>query len=334
MPMPAGQKVFIYILGVLLGILILKVIPRNETSDEPHPWHAQTAVEGSYPMAIVDDLGREMTLTRQPRWMVSLAPSITEMLFAMEMGDHLTAVTAWDEYPAKAKLLRDSGGNLGSMDALDVAMIKDLRPQLVFATGHTPKAILEAISNPPATVVVSLEHKTIAGIYEDIGNIGRITGVPGRALHLINALSEKETFLTDRFNAASVGQRKTVLLLFSLEDDLSSGGTMGGGTWLDEVIEKAQGRNIASEHVEHFGTLPLETIREENPDCILIMKPNGSEKRAQLENQVERLATQSGWSELDAVRGGEVFWVEAGPFQVPGPRFVEAIQTVGEALWD
>jgi iron complex transport system substrate-binding protein len=177
------QKILTYLVGFVLGCLILFAIPRQDR-DKPkeHPWHAQTAPDGYYPIEITDDYGRTVRLERQPRHFISLAPSITEILFAMDMGDHLMAVTQWCTWPEEAKALRDAGAHVGSIDQPNRETIAAYRPDLIIGTELTPPEIFGAIENPPRTVAMALRHQSMEDILEDVKQIGMVTGVPGKAL--------------------------------------------------------------------------------------------------------------------------------------------------------
>ena len=217
--MTKGQKVLTYFFGFVFGCVILMFIPRDTSRRSEHPWHAQTAPEGTYPMTLVDDLGRTVTIEKQPRYFVSLAPSITEILFAMGMGDHLLAVTQWCAYPPEARKLRDSGAQVGSIDKPDREAIAAYRPDLIIGTDFTSPEVYSALENPPRTMAIALSHGSMEDVVVDIATIGKAIGVPGKALALISDLEEKRRAVEKELEPHMQGPEKKVLFLLSIEDD-------------------------------------------------------------------------------------------------------------------
>jgi|GEM_PF-1208904 len=332
MAMARGQKVLIYGIGVLLGMMILTVMPRKEPK-EPHPWHEQTAPDGYYPLTFTDDYGRELTLERQPRWFVSLAPSITEMLFAMEMGDHLLAVTEWDAYPAKAKALRDAGSSVGAIDQPDLEIIAGLGPDLVIASGHTPAAVLGRIEQLSPARAVSLHHESFADVLADIGQLGRLAGVPGRALALIRSLEARKNVILDLVDSRREHAPCRAVILLHLEEGLLPGWSPGAGTWMGDLIEMAHGENIAARLGASWGQLSLEAVLAADPEVIFVKDGATPAAQERLRARVESLAQHPVWSQVSAVRNNRIVMVENGPFSIPGPRMVEALATVAQGLW-
>ena len=228
MSLSLPKKIAVYGVGVLLGLVVIQFFP-SQKDKPPHPWKEQTAPEGSYPLTLTDDVGRVITCERQPRHLVSLAPSITEILFAMGMGDHLKGVTEWDTYPAEAKALRDQGGSIGSMDAPNRELILALHPDLVLATDLTPRQMLESLHRPPATIACSLTPTSLEDLYMDIGQIARITGVPAKGLRLVQSLRAREAAAQARIPSDVPAKR--VVLLYGIQDNLEPGWTPGAQTW-------------------------------------------------------------------------------------------------------
>lgn len=330
--MAKGQKILVYFIGVAIGTAILMLLP-DKGEREAHPWHQQTAPEGFFPMTFTDDYGREVTLRDQPRWLVSLAPSITEMLFAMEMGDHLLAVTEWDTYPEKARQLRDHGGNVGAIDHPDLEEIATVRADLVIASNLTDASVLERIQAGSRSQAISLHHDSFEDVLQDISSLGTVLGVPGRALRLLNSLkADRDAILAQLEPVRDQPRRRAVLLLY-LEDGAQPGWVPGEGTWLGELIGMAHGENIAAALGRSYGQLSLEGLLRADPEVIFMKVPTGDGARERLRAQVDALADHPIWSQISAVRNDRVVLVENGPFSVPGPRIVDALAAVAEGLW-
>jgi|TARA_B110000438_G_C15818726_1_gene653224 iron complex transport system substrate-binding protein len=328
-----SKKISIYLFGVLLGILILKLIPRKEPR-EPHPWHNQTAPESSYPRAVEDDLGRTVTLEVQPRWVVSLAPSITETLFAMEMGDHLSGVTRWDVYPEKALLLRDAGFSVGDMDAPDIERIHTLPLDLVLGSKLTPQHIYEKISGVRGVPALAIDASSLDDyLDEDLPLLGAVLGVPSKVLTFKTSLVNRRAAVAEMVERHLDSSPKRVALLLSLEETFQPGWSPGSATWLGALIDEAHGENVAAELGKQWGVFPLESLLEADPEVFLIKDGESEEHSEALRERIASLKTHPVWQHMSAVKNDRIVLLEPGPLSIPGPRMVDALEAIAGALW-
>ncbi len=327
------QKILAYATGFVLGCLILMALPRGEKASGSHPWHAQTAPEGTYPRELVDDLGRTVRLEKQPRHFISLAPSTTEILFAMGMGDHLMAVTRWCTYPEEADALREAGAQIGSMDQPNREMIASYRPDLIIGTDLTPPEIYAALENPPRTVALVLKHEGIDDIIEDVKTVGIATGVPGKALKLVQRLQRGRQAIQNRLQAVRELPPKRVLFLLSIEPGGQPGWAPGRDSWASSLIEAAHAVNVASEIGSSWGEVSLEALLTLDPEVLLIREADTAQEQARMEAEVAGLSRHPVWKEVQAVREGRIHWVPNGPLSIPGPRVIEAYSSVASAIW-
>ncbi|MFO7725124.1 MAG: ABC transporter substrate-binding protein [Oceanipulchritudo sp.] len=327
------QKILAYATGFVLGCLILMALPRGEKASGSHPWHAQTAPEGTYPRELVDDLGRTVRLEKQPRHFISLAPSTTEILFAMGMGDHLMAVTRWCTYPEEADALREAGAQIGSMDQPNREMIASYRPDLIIGTDLTPPEIYAALENPPRTAALVLKHEGIDDIIEDVKTVGIATGVPGKALKLVQRLQRGRQAIQNRLQAVRELPPKRVLFLLSIEPGGQPGWAPGRDSWASSLIEAAHAVNVASEIGSSWGEVSLEALLTLDPEVLLIREADTAQEQARMEAEVAGLSRHPVWKEVQAVREGRIHWVPNGPLSIPGPRVIEAYSSVASAIW-
>ena len=331
--MTKGQKILTYATGFVLGCLILAVIPREREAPKKHPWHAQTALEGTYPMEVVDDMGRTVRLERQPRHFISLAPSITEILFAMEMGDHLMAVTQWCDYPEAARALRDAGAHIGSMDQPNRELIATYRPDLIIGTDLTPPEIYSTIENPPGTVTVALKHESMEDVLEDVRFIGGITGVPGKAIRLAESLKAEQAAVRTALQPYLDKAPRKVLFLLSIEESMQPGWAPGESTWVHSLIREANGQNLAAELGTAWGQVSFEALLSLDPEILLLRDGANAAEQAALHKRVASLSSHPVWRQVRAVREGRVHILPYGPLNIPGPRIMKAYGAVAEAIW-
>lgn len=328
------RKWIAYLIGFALGCVILVGILRNREPRAPHPWHAQTAPEGTYPLTVTDAYGRAVEIVRQPRFIISLAPSITEILFAMDMGDHLLAVSRWCDYPAEARALRDSGASIGGIDRPDREAIAAYRPDLILGSTLTPPEIFPLLESPPRTRALALRHESVEEILADIRTIGRILGVPGHALRLLQRM-QAEAAAVDTAIAAlpPPAVPPAVLFLLSIEPDLQPGWVPGKGTWIDDLILRAKARNVAADLGKSWGALSLESLLALNPEILIVRDSQNPAEAAQLRETLAGLAQHPVWRHVTAVHDQRIHIVPHGPLNIPGPRLMQAYAAIAAAIW-
>lgn len=332
--MNRNQKILTYAIGFALGCMVLMMIPREKDRPKQHPWHAQTALEGTYPLSITDEAGRPVTLEKQPRHFISLAPSITEILFAMDMGDHLIAVTQWCDVPDAAKALRDAGAHVGSINQPNREQIAAYRPDLVIGTNFTPPEVYNAIENPPRTVAISLSHDGVADVLNDIATIGKITGVPGKALSLINKLKAQQSEIDEWLRPYRDVPPRDVLFLLSIEAEGRPGWAPGEGTWVNDLIAMSNGHNVATQLGMSWGEVSFEGLIAMDPDVVLVRDGTTDAERERIRAQLADLQDHPVWKQISAVKEGNVRIVPHGPLNIPGPRIMDAYGAVAKAIWE
>lgn len=326
------RKIGIYLSGVLLGLLILRLVPRDDRGDV-HPWHAQTAPEGMYPLEVEDDYGRRVAFPRQPRWIVSLAPSVTEMLAALEMEDHLIAVTDADRHPF-AEQLKENRMSVGRMDAPDIERIYSLGADVVIGSKLTPLAVYDRAQRSPAPVTVALDARSLDDLLqEDFPTLGRLLGVPTRALEAVKTLRTRRSLVNERLRPVKQGEPRSAVILLGLEDNLAPGWSPGRGTWPDGLLREAHGRNVAAELGSSWGQLPLESLLSLGPEVIFIVDGATPPAAQRLRRQLEALPSHPVWQHLEAVKEGRIVILEHRSMNIPGPGMVDALEALADGLW-
>ena len=253
---------------------------------------------------------------------VSLAPSITEMLFALDLGDRVAGVTRYCEYPAAARKKPYVGGYVDP----DIEAISALNPTVVLLLSEheLPAQQLAAIGIP----TVKLDHHGVSGIYASLGRIGEICGVSESAARLRARLEQRVAAVRA---VTRVGA--PVRVLITLGRNMGGGGisdvfAAGKGIFYDDLIRMAGGINAYS------GSVPVPRVSQEgilqmNPEVIVDMVP-----RNQKDESLSTEAVRAEWSSLpvSAVKTGRVYVMEESYAVVPGPRFVETLEALSRIL--
>lgn len=260
----------------------------------------------------VDDTGRKIFFANAPRRIVSLAPSITEMLFALDSGNHVVGVTSFCNFPPETVTLQKVDEVTSSLEHL-----LNLRPDLVL----TPRGFLstdgvrelEQLKIP----VFAFETHTLDDVLRHLSTLGRLLDRGKPADALVGRLRERIKQVTTQ----SVGRPRPKVLYVVKSDPVI---TVGPGSFIHHMIELAGGTNIATDTRTAFPQLSMETVLKKNPD-ILILPAGDSE--AGSESQLAQWRT---WSALSAVRYNRLVQVASDLLDRPGPRIVEGLEHLAQ----
>lgn len=262
------------------------------------------------PVTRIDDVGHTVTLPGTPHRIISLAPSITETLFALGLDSSIAGVTDYCDYPMQAKQKPKIGGIMNP----DVERILSLRPDLVLMTGSgNMKSDYEKLSSAGVAVFVSYPH-TLNDVFKAIGDVGYLTSSTRQSDSLLAGLIKRKNELVKR---AAAQPKRSVLLLLSLQPIVA----VGNGSFLDEMLTLANAENIAHHSVTVYPLLSREEILRRQPEVIIVT--NDIAKGLE-----EILHAYPEWKSLPAIRQGRVGIVDANLVSRPGPRVVDGLEAI------
>jgi iron complex transport system substrate-binding protein len=252
---------------------------------------------------VVDDLGRMVAINGTPQRIVSLAPSNTEILFALGLGDEIVAVTMYCDYPAQALDKEKVGDYYGP----DIEKIVALQPDLVLATDFHRFDLIPALEQQ-GFAVFAVAPQTLNDVLESIERIGEITGKEAEALQLVNEMTSKIEAVEEQ--ARAVEQKPSVLYM-TWHDPMW---TVGRDTWIDDLINIAGGVNIFSQNFEGGAMVQIEWVILQNPEVIIT-----SEWSYDWALNATELASTS------ASQTGRIHTFDDDLAQRPGPRLVQGL---------
>ncbi|MDD5309560.1 MAG: cobalamin-binding protein [Deltaproteobacteria bacterium] len=245
------------------------------------------------------------------RRVVSLAPSITEMLFALGLGDRVVGTTRYCNYPAEARNKARIGGYVDP----SYELIVELRPDLVLALGVHEAAI--EVLGKVGIRTLTLDLGSVRDILRSIRTVGLACGVGPRAETLVASIEERLSRV--RSKTARL-ERPRVLVSVGRDEEagyLKDVYAAGQRSYLDEVIELAGGENAVGETVTAFPGLSAEGIITINPEVIIDILAHGDGKKT---TNVETLGQWAAAGRTQAVRNGRVHVFEEDYATIPGPR--------------
>jgi len=260
----------------------------------------------------------------QPQRILSTAPSITEMLYAMGLGDRVVGVTTFCHYPPEAARKPKVGDYLRP----DIEAILALRPDLVIAE---TSMVRQSVSLSRLKLkVLEIDDAKVSGIYESIRTIGRAAGAEARAEGLCATIRAGLDGLRDRTRGLAHPQ---VLFIVGrtpgrVEDLIAA----GAGSYLGELIALAGGVNAFQDAPVPYSKIGLEEILARNPDVIIDMGEMAQTVGVTEAQKREVVALWGRYPKLRAVEKSRVFAVASDIFVVPGPRVTEAARQIAAML--
>lgn len=238
---------------------------------------------------------------------ISLAPSITETLFALGLGDRVVGVTTYCKFPVQAKSIEKVGGYVDA----NLEKIATLKPDLVILQKEHERQKLFLSKSGIRTVTVN--YGTVAGVCSSFANIGRACGVQNRADSLI-ALFDTELRIDPDLS------RRPGILICIGRDNPGSGGVRsiyaaGAGSFYNTLIEAAGGKNVFSDSVPQYPKLSREGLLTLAPDIIVDIAPSMGDYNCEELKKDWLSATM-----VPAVRSGQVYCLSGDYTTIPGPR--------------
>jgi iron complex transport system substrate-binding protein len=267
----------------------------------------------NYPITIVDDAGRSVIIDAKPEAIISLAPSNTEILYALGLGDSVVGVTEFCNYPAEAL----EKPKVGGFSDANVEVITALEPDLILAANLHIAEGLPALEKLGLTVVV-IDPLTVPSVLEGIKLVGQITDQEDATETLLNDL---ETRIADVTTA--IEGREKPRTFWEISGDLW---TSGPGSFIDDLIQRAGGVNIVADADSPWIQITTETLIAADPEVVFLSDHAFGETK-------EMVVARPGWAEVSAVINDRIIEIDDPDiFSRPGPRVIEALELVAKAL--
>jgi len=271
---------------------------------------------------LVDDMGYSLSLTSPPERIVSLAPSNTEILFAVGAGDKVVGVTNFCNYPYDFAAWVEAGNmtSIGSFKNPSVEPIVVLDPDLVLASKQSVDAVA-SLRNLGVNVLV-LDAKNISGVLRDILLIGRAADRYNEAVALESDLRQKIDAIANQAADAT----STPKVYHEVYPSMSA----GPETFIDELITLAGGKNIFHDASTRYPTVSSEAVIEKNPDIMVF--PDKYMGREQFSETMEDLKNRPGWDLISAVQTDAIYEINSDIISRAGPRLADALETLAKMI--
>ncbi len=264
-------------------------------------------------MIIRDHAGRNVSINNPPSRIVSLAPSITELIFAIGQGERVVGVTRYCNYPPQTSSIAKVGGMLDP----DYERILLLKPDIVMMSKEGSRRDVVSRLESLGIKTFILGSGSIPQILDSIRILGKLTNSEDKSESLINGIIER----IESIRKQSRGLRRTRVLFLIWERPMIA---VGGGTFIDEMIELAGGLNVARNGNTKYPRLSREDILRMNPEVIIL---GGDVDGKYLSGEDGSLLKM-----VDAIKDGRVYRVNPDYYERPGPRFIEGVEELFSIL--
>lgn len=286
----------------------------------PTPPPSPTAKPPEVNLTVTDDLDRQISLPRPAQKIVSLAPSNTEILFALGAGNQVVGRDAFSDYPEAASSLADVGGGWGE---LNNELIVSLQPELVLAAQINTAEQVKTLEDLGLTVYYLANPTDFEGLYANLRQVAALVGREEEAEALIEDLKARVAAVEEKVSLAA----ERPLVFYELDStDINAPWTSGPGTFIDLLLSMAGATNLGHDLQGEWVQVSVEELISRNPDVILLgdyvwggVKP-------------EDVAARPGWDAIAAVKNGRVYPFDDNLVSRPGPRLVDGLEELARLL--
>jgi iron complex transport system substrate-binding protein len=270
------------------------------------------------PIQVTDGKGNTLTLAAPAQRIISLAPSNTEILFAIGAGSQVVGRDTYSDYPEQAKSVTDIGGGFSD---LNTEMILAQKPDLVLATGLTSPEQIKTMEDLKLKVFVLTNPKDFDGLYANLQSIAKLTGHEPEAATLTASLKQRVAAL----EAKLAGVQKRPLVLYELDGtDPNAPWIPGPGTFVANLIQMAGAENLGNTLKGDWVQVSIEELIARDPQLILIGDSTWGGVT------VEDVKARAGWGALSAVKNGQLYPFDDSIVSRPGPRLVDGLETLAK----
>ena len=315
------------LLPVLLALLLAAcsapaATPAAPSSETTTPSPSASAPPPAFPVTVTDDAGNELTLEAAPERIVSLAPSNTEIVCALDACDRLVGVTDFDDYPPQVADVDHVVINA----QVDVELVVAAEPDLVIAAGNeiTPSSVIAQLQDLDLPVLV-LYPETLDEVYADIDLVGTLLDAEDEAAELVAGMQGRVDAVVE---AVVDGDRpRTLYEVFYAE---GSTYTAGDGSFLASLIDLAGGDPVTG---DAQGLIGSEDLVAADPQLILLGTASYDPSLADPAAALAAVAARPGWADLAAVADGRVVpYTDDIVTTRPGPRIVDGLEALARAI--
>lgn len=262
-----------------------------------------------------DSVGGKVVLSSAPERIVSLAPSITEIIYFLGLGNRLVGVTRFSYFPEQAK----KKPTIGAYTDINLEKVLTLDPDLVIATADGNKKEDIGMLKEAGIPVYVVNPRKVQQILEAIEGIGCICGIPNRAKVRVDSLRKRVARVKDAVKGA---EKPLVLLVINTKPLMS----VNRGTTHHDIITLAGGRNLAADQSITYPRLNMEEVIRRGPEVIIISSMERSGEHEKIRTKWFR------WTSIPAVQNRRVHVINSDLIDRAAPRIVKGLEKMAKLI--
>ncbi len=297
----------------LASLILLSPLYACASPEEPAP----PAATPAFPLEIIDQLGRVVKFDKVPEKIISLAPSNTEIAFALGLEDRLVGVTEYCDYPEAAK----DKPQIGGYKTVDIERVVEIQPDLILATNYHKAEVIPELERFGLTVF-TLDPRNLDEVLEAISLAGECAGRKTEATQLVSEMENRIAAITTKTSNLSASERLRTLYLVA-HDPLW---VAGSETLIHQLIEIAGGTNVAQD-MTGFSAIGLELVVMANPQVIIAGSSMGSHG-----SSLDFLQNDERLEGIDARKNNQLYEIFTDIISRPGPRIVDGLEQLAKMI--
>ncbi len=273
---------------------------------------------------LLDDTGYVTSMDAFPNKIVSLAPSATEIAFALGLDEKVVAVSDYCDYPYNFSAWIAAGNmtSIGDFSNPNMEVIASLAPDLIIATGGVQAETVDTLRALNYKVIV-LNPSNVSGVLKNIELVGNATGKIDEAKTLIASLNSR----IDAVANTVAGAVSTPKVYYEVYYETTSAWTIGSLAYQNELIEKAGGTNLFGDQQKDYYQYQVEALIARNPDVIVL--PASGMGTGSLQS-LDAVKARPAWDTTNAVKNDRLYQIDSNLIERSGPRVVDAIEQLAE----
>lgn len=307
---------------LLLSFFTVMFVACSPASAVPVLTEAFVSTSGpqAYTQVYTDALDRSVTIATKPARIISLAPSVTEILFAIGAGPQVVGRTTACNYPSEVMTLPTIGGF--SAKSISLETILELDPDLVVAGSRSQMDVVAALE-AQGIVVFTLAPESLADIEAGIQALGEITGNRENAQAVAGEMQFRIEVVKHKVD--TIPTEKRLRVFYEVWHEPLT--TTTRGTFIGELLMLAGAVNIFNDLPGTYPEISAEQIMESDPQVILGPSSHSDQLTA------EMIGARPGWDRLSAVKNGSIYIVDSNIISRAGPRVVDALEAISKSLY-
>jgi ABC-type Fe3+-hydroxamate transport system substrate-binding protein len=262
-----------------------------------------------------DEVGRTIEVNGPPQRIVSVAPNVTEILFALGLQDRLVGVSIYCQYPPEALKKEKIGGYINP----SLEKIVALHPDLVIGIAEGDlRTFVDKLASLKVPVYITNPRDALE-VLTSIRKIGEVSFAQEAASRIVRSMEERIRKVQDKVQGLP---RPRVLHILDFNPLISA----GKGTFVDDLIRLAGGRNVAETAAGKYPHFSMEEVLVQDPEVILLASMKSQDPLVKQRRWWER------WKTISAVKHGRIYVLDSDLIHRPSPRMPDGLEQVAKAI--